>query len=349
MANGTESEMRLDAQHTSAQTSHQEAEGPGRFTRRGNEDGNEPQKENGLTVDTDGLADTEEETVPKLARITSKARESAARHPSSPAQEWRRGLQLWQSAGKAVNLRARSHNRRVDLPSFTDVFTGSIRDDSEELKNRRVASELHHYARVNNPESMLNVMKRFDVNIRSTAGRTVNEEKRHALHIAAMFGSKRCVQVLLEHGVNPNLLDLLNVTPLDLAELRGMHECAQELITAGARHGHGAINGARDDAATFYSPPRKQDDSNKCITPNTSQGVIKLGGVSVSMHWALNPEHILIGAKLGEGSFGTAFNGTLLVIAFLSLTPRSCLRNYAISLFVHWFGLQLHGMEADVH
>lgn len=55
-----------------------------------------------------------------------------------------------------------------------------------------------------------------------------------AMHCAAQFGSTACVQLLLDHGANPNLKDKMGETPLYMAVTNGHADTILALVKAGA-------------------------------------------------------------------------------------------------------------------
>ena len=65
-----------------------------------------------------------------------------------------------------------------------------------------------------------------DIACRDEAGRT-------PLHVAAWFGSSRCVGVLLRHGANPSGHDSSGTSPLATAVQRNAADIVQMLLTDG--------------------------------------------------------------------------------------------------------------------
>jgi ankyrin repeat protein len=56
------------------------------------------------------------------------------------------------------------------------------------------------------------------------------------MHLAAQFGSLRCLRLLLERGADPTIRDAAHGgTPLGWAEHGGAHDAAALLRAAGAR------------------------------------------------------------------------------------------------------------------
>lgn len=75
----------------------------------------------------------------------------------------------------------------------------------------------------------------IDVNAQTPSGQTL-------IHIAAGNADLKCVQLLLEHGADPNIKDSRGWGPLHAAIRRGKWKCAILLIEAGANFAEYAAN-----------------------------------------------------------------------------------------------------------
>lgn len=267
--------------------------------------------EAGIHADVANEELSNQEEPGRMGHASSKARLRASESGSSG----RGNRPLLNAAGlKQKSVKPTASESTGDLSQLTDVFAATAKTDSDSLKDRRIAAELHHFARIDDPDSLFRCTKRNGVNIRSTGGRTVDEENKHPLHIAAAFGCKRCVHALLEQGVDPNVLDLYSQTPLDLAELRGMQETSQYLASAGGRRGlAGSLGSSGGVGSTSHGSRLSRGVSLQAgghlPDGNALAGAagISFGGVTVSSHWSISSEHIFIGTRIGEGSFGTVY------------------------------------------
>ncbi|XP_013402085.1 ankyrin-3-like isoform X4 [Lingula anatina] len=61
-----------------------------------------------------------------------------------------------------------------------------------------------------------------------------DKELQKPLHLAAERGAAQCVQLLLQHGANPNIQDKWGSTPIHFAAKQGATQCVQLLLQHGA-------------------------------------------------------------------------------------------------------------------
>lgn len=84
-------------------------------------------------------------------------------------------------------------------------------------------------------KSILESDSDIDVNAQTPSGQTL-------IHVAAGNADLKCVQLLLEHGADPNIKDSRGWGPLHAAIRRGKWKCAILLIEAGANFAEYAAN-----------------------------------------------------------------------------------------------------------
>ena len=240
-----------------------------------------------------------------MCREASRARHNAraeAESGGSSSNKYRRSsaFPVWRSAESSSAKGPFSSNTQPSQHTIADVAQTSSKP-SDELRDARIAGELLHLVAHDHVDHLLKSAKRLGVRLRSAGPRTTNSERKHLLHIAALSGSKRCVSALLERGTDANIFDLYSQTPLDLAELRGMSECANVLTVAGGRRGLGNATGA------IGCSTGGRDGSAKLGTDHFARSThsVNFAGVTVSSHWVISGDHISMGETLGEGSFGT--------------------------------------------
>lgn len=92
-----------------------------------------------------------------------------------------------------------------------------------------MASTLHSASRTGNVKKILELLKKgADVNAQDEAHRQT------ALTYAAALGQMDAVKVLLDHGADPNLANMVGYSPIMAAARNSRQRCAMLLIDAGA-------------------------------------------------------------------------------------------------------------------
>ncbi|KAG2449821.1 hypothetical protein HYH02_005344 [Chlamydomonas schloesseri] len=105
-----------------------------------------------------------------------------------------------------------------------------------------------------------------------------------ALEVAAREGRHGALQVLLDSGARPNLVDKEGATPLILAALKGSAECVKLLLAAGCPAGPGCSSSSR---SLLFSGPSKKRRSmaggpiTECV-PQSGAGARAGGGGGVA-------------------------------------------------------------------
>ena len=87
-----------------------------------------------------------------------------------------------------------------------------------------------HPMALNMGDSLAQYLQKDPVNVHSADDRGWT-----LLHHQSLAGSPTCVQVLLQHGADPNARTQQGMTPLALAQSLGWAQVAQLLVAAGAR------------------------------------------------------------------------------------------------------------------
>lgn len=135
--------------------------------------------------------------------------------------------------------------RLTNLPSFFHIFQAALWDNYELLVDVLEAEShlvncrdswgrtpLHASAITADSKCML-ILISHGTDINAEAG--PREDKKTPLHISAEHGHASNVRVLLDAGASYLVKDANGLTPLDLADRGGQHECVQRLRDAAGK------------------------------------------------------------------------------------------------------------------